>query len=234
MKIVKRIIIILLLVVAIVGGIFIYNGYSMYKDALKDTTIEETISKIQQTNSYTKLEDMPEYYYNAVVAVEDHRFYDHGAIDIISICRAIVNNIKEMSFVEGGSTITQQLAKNVFFNQEKELTRKIAEVFMANDLENKYDKDEILELYINTSYFGDGYYGIKQASNGYYEKEPKDLNLYEATLLAGVPNAPSVYAPTQNIDLAHKRQQVVISKMVEHGYITETEAANILSEVEVW
>ena len=233
MKLLRRVVIILLLIIAIVGGIFLYNGYELYKSALANTPIEETIDKIRQKDSYTKLEDMPEYYYKAVVAVEDHRFYDHGAIDVISIGRAIVNNIRAKSLIEGGSTITQQLAKNVFFTQKKELTRKIAEIFMASDLEKKYEKDDILELYINTSYFGDGYYGIKQASKGYYQKEPKDLSLYEATLLAGVPNAPSVYAPTQNIDLAHQRQKKVVSKMVEYGYLEEQEAANIFSNVEV-
>jgi len=233
MKVLRRVIIVFLLVIAIVGGIFLYNGYELYKSALVNTPIEDTIDKIRQKDSYTKLEDMPEYYYKAVVAVEDHRFYDHGAIDVISIGRAIVNNIRAKSLIEGGSTITQQLAKNVFFTQKKELTRKIAEIFMASDLERKYEKDDILELYINTSYFGDGYYGIRQASKGYYKKEPKDLTLYEATLLAGVPNAPSVYAPTQNIDLAHQRQKKVVNKMVEYGYLEEQEATNIFSNVEV-
>ena len=99
---------------------------------------------------------------------------------------------------------------------------------MAIDLEKNYSKDEILELYINTIYFGEGYYGIKEASEGYYKKEPKDLTLYEATMLAGVPNAPSVYAPTINPDLAQSRQGKVIRSMVKYGYLSQEEADKIL------
>ena len=98
-----------------------------------------------------------------------------------------------MSFVEGGSTITQQLLKNVYFTQEKKMTRKVAEVFMAIEIEKKYDKDEILELYLNTCYFGDGYYTIKEASRGYFDKKPKEMSEYEAIMLAGIPNAPPAY-----------------------------------------
>ena len=130
-----------------------------------------------------------------------------------------------MQLGEGGSTITQQVAKNLYFITEDDfISRKIAEIFVAFDLENNYSKDDILEFYINTIYFGDGYYGIKEASNGYYKKDPKDLNLYESTLLAGVPNAPSVYAPTVNPDLAKSRQGKVIRSMIEYGYLTEEEA----------
>lgn len=165
---------------------------------------------------------------DAIVAVEDHRFKEHGPIDIIAIGRAIFSNIRAKEFNEGGSTITQQVAKNLYFITEDDVvSRKVAEVFVAIDLEKNYSKDDILEFYINTIYFGEGYYGIKEASNGYYEKEPKDLNLYEATLLAGVPNAPSVYAPTINPDLAKSRQGKVIRSMVEYGYLTEEEANKI-------
>ena len=170
---------------------------------------------------------MPEIYKEAVIAVEDHRFYDHGGIDIIAIGRALWNDIKALSFVEGGSTITQQLAKNVYFTQEKELTRKVAEVFMAFQIEEHCEKDEILELYLNTSYFGDGYDTVEEASIGYFEKEPLELTDYEAIMLAGIPNAPSVYAPTVNPDLTRKRQEKVIDSMVEYGYLTQEEADNI-------
>ena len=136
-------------------------------------------------------------------------------------------NIKNQEFKEGGSTITQQVAKNVVLSQERSWIRKIAEIFAAYDLEKNYTKKEIFELYVNTSYFGDGYYGIYEASQGYYKKEPKDLNLDESSMLAGVPNAPSVYAPTVNPDLAKKRQYHVINKMLEYGYITKDEALSI-------
>lgn len=134
------------------------------------------------------------------------------------------SNIRNKEFSEGGSTITQQATKNIIFNQDKTLIRKLGEFFGAYDLEKNYTKQEILALYANSSYFGDGYYCIYDASMGYYEKEPKDLTLAECAMLAGVPNAPSVYAPTVNMALARKRQHHVLNKMVEYGYISEKEA----------
>ena len=120
---------------------------------------------------------------------------------------------------EGGSTITQQLARNLYFTQEKKLTRKAAEMFMALKIEREYTKDEILELYINTIYFGDGYYGIREASLGYYGKEPRELNFYECTMLAGLPNAPSAYALSSHPELAEQRRQTVIGQMEKYGYL---------------
>ena len=170
---------------------------------------------------------MSSYYRNAVISVEDHRFYDHGPVDFIAIARAVFTNVKNGELQEGGSTITQQVAKNVIFSQEQSWLRKLGEIFAAYDLEKNYTKNEIFELYVNTSYFGDGYYGIYDASYGYYKKSPRDLNLDESSMLAGVPNAPSVYAPTVNPDLAKKRQYHVLNTMLEYGYITKDEASLI-------
>ena len=114
---------------------------------------------------------MPETYVQAVVAVEDHRFYEHFGLDLIAIGRALVNDIKAGRYVEGGSTITQQLAKNLYFSQEKTMNRKAAEVFLALELERNYTKDEILELYVNSIYFGDGYYNVGEASAGRYHTD---------------------------------------------------------------
>ena len=133
----------------------------MYESAIKTTTIDKKIAEIKSKNNYTKLEEIPKTYINAVISVEDHRFYKHKGIDIISIGRAIFNDIRYMSFIEGGSTISQQLAKNTYFTQEKKMERKIAEVFMAFEFEKNCSKDEILELYINTSFFGDNCYTEK-------------------------------------------------------------------------
>jgi membrane peptidoglycan carboxypeptidase len=203
----------------------------MYKSAINEVSIENKISSIKNNTNYVSIKDVPDYYINAIIAVEDHRYKQHGAFDLIAICRAIVSNAKAKELNEGGSTITQQVAKNLYFinniNNENFVYRKIAEAFVSYELEKKYSKDEILEFYINTIYFGEGYYGIKEASNGYYNKDPKDLSLYEATLLAGVPNAPSVYAPTVNPDLAKSRQSKVISSMVEYGYLSQEEADKI-------
>ena len=126
-------------------------------------SLEDKVAEVKSKENYTTIEEMPQMYINAVVSVEDHRFYDHGGIDIIAIGRAFINDIKAMSFVEGGSTITQQLAKNMYFTQEKKIERKIAEVFMAWKIEDNYSKEEIFELYVNSIYFGDGYYTIHDA-----------------------------------------------------------------------
>lgn len=225
-----KLIILLVCIIGIIAIPIIYSGYSRYKEALEETNVSERVKQIQQDGNYTKIEELPKIYIDAVIAVEDHRFYDHKGIDIISIIRAIYNDIKAKELKEGGSTITQQLAKNIYFTQERTATRKIAEVFMANKLEQELDKNTIFELYVNTSYFGDGYYNIKEASKGYYNKLPSELNDYEATLLAGVPNAPSVYAPTKNLDLAEQRQRQVLKAMLEHEYINQQEYDEIIKK----
>ena len=228
MKYIKRIFAILILTVSIIVGIVFYQGYDLYKNAISKLSIEQMVKDIRNQENFCTIDELPDDYINAVIAVEDRRFYKHNGIDIISIGRAVVTDIKEMAFVEGGSTITQQIAKNNLFTQEKKATRKIAEIFAARDLEKYCTKDEIFELYVNTSYFGDGYYCVKDASNGYFDKDPKDMDLYESTLLAGIPNAPSVYAPTKNPELAKQRQAQVIDKMISNGYLTEEKAKEII------
>ena len=228
MKILKRIIFIVVLISMSIALLFVGNGYDMYKQAIEQISVEDKIAEIKDKENYTNFSELPQMYKNAVIAVEDHRFYKHNGIDIIAIGRSAFNDIKAMSFVEGGSTITQQLAKNIYFTQEKKIERKIAEVFMAFEIEKNCDKDEILELYLNTSYFGDGYYTPKEACRGYFNKELNKMTDYECILLAGIPNAPSVYAPTKNPELAKQRQKQVMKKMIEYGYLTEEEADNIL------
>ena len=230
MKYLKKILLILLLIILSITALLVGKGYEMYREAIKETPLEEKVNEIKSRENYTELSELPETYINAVISVEDHRFYKHSGIDVIAIGRAVVNNIKTMSFAEGGSTITQQIAKNEYFTQEKKMTRKIAEVFMAFKIEKNYDKDEILELYINTIYFGNGYYNIKDAAMGYFGKLPKDMTDSECIMLAGIPNAPSVYAPTENPDFAKQRQKQVMLKMIKYGYLTEEEAEKIINE----
>ena len=227
MKFIRKLLISIILLVIIICSIVFLIGHSYYSKALKEKPLITRVDEITSQENFVKFEDMSSYYRNAVISVEDHRFYDHGPVDFIAIARAIFTNIKNGELQEGGSTITQQVAKNVVFTQEATWVRKIAEIFAAYDLEKNYTKNEIFELYVNTAYFGDGYYGIYEASYGYYNKSPKDLNLDEASMLAGVPNAPSVYAPTVNPDLAKKRQYHVLNTMLEYGYITKDEALSI-------
>lgn len=205
------------------------KGYRMYRDALDGMSLEQKVEAIRSREDFTTYDELPSIYVQAVLSVEDHRFYNHPGIDVIAIGRAVVNDVRAGAFVEGGSTITQQLAKNLYFSQEKELTRKVAEVFMAFDLERNYTKDEILELYVNSIYYGNNYYSVAKASRGYFGKEPSQMTEYESTLLAGIPNAPSVYALTVNPDLAEKRQAQVVSRMVKCGYYTQDQALETLA-----
>lgn len=230
MKILKKVLLILFIIFAVILSILFFIGFGSYSKVLKEKPLIDRISEITSKENFVKFDNMNKNYINAVIAIEDHRYYDHGPVDFISIARAIFTNIKEKEFEQGGSTITQQVAKNVLFTQERTLARKLGEVFGAFDLEKNYSKNEIFELYVNTAYFGDGYYGIYAASKGYFNKEPKDLTLYEASMLAGVPNAPSVYAPTVNPELAKQRQKQVLNSMLQYGYISESDKSKVLKE----
>jgi len=233
MKIIKNIfklILIIFLVFFAIALFFIGKGYVMYKNALDSAPLTTKVKEIKSINNYYYVSKLPKIYKDAVIAAEDHRFYDHRGFDIIATSRALIHDLKAWDFIEGGSTITQQLAKNIYFTQEKKIERKIAEVFMAWNIEKHYEKDEILELYLNTSYFGDGYYTVKEASVGYFDKEPAYMTDYEATLLAGIPNAPSIYSPTKNLDLTIARQWQVINQMVKYEFLTKEKAEKILNE----
>lgn len=206
------------------------TGYAAYHDAISDRPLATAVADIQQKPDYTTLDQVPQIYLNAVVATEDHRFYDHHGFDAIGTGRALMRNLLSGELQEGGSTITQQLARTLYFSQERSLTRKIAELITAVKIERTYSKDEILALYINSIYYGDGYYSIAAASWGYFGVPPSGLTNGQATLLAGVPNAPSVYAPTVGYDLARQRQEQVLRRMVDAGYLSDNDATAIYNE----
>ncbi|GIP40342.1 penicillin-binding protein [Paenibacillus sp. J31TS4] len=171
------------------------------------------------------LAEMPDYLLNAVVATEDRRFYEHSGVDLVSIGRALVRDIRSQRFVEGGSTITQQLAKNLFLPTDKKLSRKLKEAAYAIKIDLSYDKSHILELYLNNIYYGEGRWGIKAAAREYFNKEVKDLTLEEAALLAGLPKAPSAYSPRKNMEKALERRNLVLSLMRDQQYISEQQYA---------
>lgn len=221
MNFIRKIILVVFCIFFIVCTYLLVNGYSLYKSVLKETPLEEKINEIRNKEDYTKIEDVSPDFLNAIVAVEDHRFYKHNGVDLISTVKAIFTNVKASSYVTGGSSITQQLAKNMYFSQEKKMVRKIAEMFMAYNLEKNLSKNEILELYINNIYYGSGYYSVYSASMGYFNKKPSELTLDEASLLAGIPNAPSIYSLDVNPTLARQRQKQVISAMKEYNYIND-------------
>ncbi len=230
-KLFRYVVLLIFSVMILAGFTVVGKGYDMYRNAIEDMSLEEKVASIREKEGYTTLEDLPDVYKNAVISVEDHRFYRHFGIDPIAISRAVLHDIQAGRYVEGGSTITQQLAKNLYFTNEKEMTRKIAEVFMAFELEENYSKDEILELYVNSIYFGDGYYDVCSASVGYFGKEPEMMDEYECTLLAGIPNAPGRYAPTKSQELAEKRQYQVLKRMEACGYFSKEEAETVASQM---
>lgn len=230
MKNLKKFLIVIILIVLSILALLIGQGYKMYKEAISTMPLSQKVENIRLQKDYTNLSEIPKIYTVAVISVEDHRFEKHHGIDVIAIARAAFNDIRTMSFVEGGSTITQQLAKNMYFTQEKKITRKIAEVFMSYEIEKNYSKDEILELYVNTIYYGNNYYNIKSASLGYFDKLPKDLNSSECTMLAGIPNAPSLYNPKASPKLEKQRQKQVIQKMIKYGNLNKEDANKILDK----
>ncbi len=227
MKFIKRLLAMVIAALVIWAGINVKSGYDMYKSALIEKSLEAAVAELKAKENYTLYENVPEIYFQALVAVEDRRFYTHNGFDIIGSGRAIYNDIKAGKYLEGGSTISQQLAKNIYFPFDYTLKRKIAEVFMALKIEREYEKEDVLELYINGIYYGSGYYSIYDAANGYFGKTPLEMNDYECTLLVGIPNAPSVYSLDVNPELAHQRQNKVLSTMVECGYISEERAEEI-------
>lgn len=206
------------------GAFFCMKGFGMYWKAVQEKSLAERVEEVRNSEHYTAYSELPQFYIDATLAVEDRRFQWHFGVDPIAVCRALWTDIKAGSFVEGGSTITQQLAKNLLFTQEKKVERKIAEMIAALRMEIKYTKQDIFELYVNTAYFGSGHYGIYQASMGYFGKEPSELTDYEAAMLAGILNAPSAYSPNKHRDLAQQRADQVLNKMVKYRIITREEA----------
>ena len=166
------------------------------------------------------LTDMPDDLKKALITTEDRKFYSHGGVDIKGIARAIVKDIRAGDFVEGASTITQQLTKTLFLTPKKTITRKIKEAILSFQLERRYTKDEILALYLNQVYFGSGAYGVESAARLFFGKPVRDLDLPECALLAGMPRAPSRYSPLVNLDLATRRRDIVLKQMLATGLIT--------------
>lgn len=183
----------------------------------------ELLSEETENKSVTDIKHIPDYVKNAFIAVEDKRFYSHNGIDFHGLSRAMINNLKSFSFKEGASTISQQLIKNTHLSGEKTLKRKLSEIKLSVDLERKYSKDEIMEMYLNTIFFGDNCFGITSAAKHYFSKEPEELTINEAATLAGLIKAPSIYSPTADLQKSNLRKNVVLKAMYEQKYITEAE-----------
>lgn len=171
-----------------------------------------------------KINQVPADLQHAFIAVEDNRFYEHSGIDVRGILRALWANVSGRTISEGGSTITQQLAKNAYLTQDRTMKRKMQEVFLALQLERQYTKQEILELYLNQIYFGQGAYGVQAAAKTYFGKNVEDLNLNECAMLAGIPKSPNYYSPFNNLKAAQERKAIVLEQMAKYHYITQATA----------
>jgi penicillin-binding protein 1A len=181
-------------------------------------------ARIDRKNNYVPLKDVPLVMQQAIIAVEDRRFYQHVGLDIEGILRAALVNLQTGSIEEGASTITQQLVKNLFLTADKTWGRKAEEIILALDMELRYSKEEILEIYLNSIYFGSGAKGLGPASSIYFAKKPAELTLAESAMLAGLPNAPSLFSPYVDFNAAKQRQAVVLNAMNRYGYIGPTTA----------
>ncbi len=229
MKYFKRLLILLMFVTIVFAGKFTIVGYLNYSYVMNDIGLEKTVEEIMSKSTYVGVDEISETFLEAVISTEDKRFYQHAGIDYISIGRAVLIDIKELSFKTGGSTITQQLAKNLFLSFDKTLERKITEYFLAQKIEELYDKDTILALYVNVINYGDDCFGISDASYHYFEKSPLNLEISESVLLAGLPQSPANLSLTKYYDRAVVRSEVVLQSMVNNDILNENEAIQIIA-----
>lgn len=200
-----------------------WDDVAHFKEALESRVHRE---------KFVPYDKIPDLLKKGIIATEDRRYYDHGAVDIIGVGRAFITNSMAGETLEGGSTIAQQTVKNIFLSNERTMTRKLEELALAVQLERNYSKEEILELYLNTIYFGHGAYGVGEASRVYFGKAPKDLDLSQCAMLAGLPQAPSAYDPISHPQEGAKRMTMVLALMAQEGYITPEEAAK--SAMHLW
>ena len=200
--------------------------YLVWQAAHIKQTVQEKVNK----DAWVTIEKLPATLPQAVVAIEDHRFYEHSGVDVDGIFRALLANIQADEIVQGGSTITQQLIKNALLSSTQTVGRKTLEIFLALIAESSYTKDEILEMYLNSAYYGAGAYGVTQAANTYFAKTPEELTLAESATLAGLLNAPSALNPYENPEDCKKRRDLVLKTMAKRGMITGTLATSTSNE----
>ena len=235
----------LLLVLALaVGGVLLYFYDQVrgdvkyiinYKPPLTTKIYDRNLNLIanifdKENRVYAKYDEISPYVIEALLAIEDTSFFEHHGVNFDAIFRALIKDIKAGRFVEGASTITQQLVKNMVLTSKKKIERKIKEILLALELETKLSKEEILERYLNQIYFGHGYYGIKTAALGYFHKNLQDLTLKEAAMLVGLPRAPSFYDPTKHYEASSDRANRVISRMHQLGWIDDREFKEAIKE----
>lgn len=222
----------LIVFLCLIGGLYYgWNGgtatipavpaFSSVKEAVSFRSYVQ--SKLNK-KTWVPLTQVPLVFQQALIAVEDNRFYQHVGIDVEAVFRAILVNIQSGELKEGGSTITQQLVKNLLLSHDRTWSRKALEIPLTLLTENQFSKEEILEMYVNTIYYGSGANGIGEAAKVYFAKPPQLLNLPEAAMIAGLPAAPSLYSPLVDLNMAMQRQKIVLASMTRYGFIGPQQA----------
>ena len=250
-KIKKTIIIFALIFITLIGCAFgiVYVKYGIPAKELVNATTKETfilsnaetiydknnniIFERKQTYNtpYLKYEDIPEYVINAYIAVEDRTFLTNHGYSVKGILRSLFKWISDGELTQGGSTITQQLSRNIFLTHEVSAKRKIKEIFISKYLTNKYTKEEIMEFYVNDIYYSNGYYGIEAAANGYFDKTTNELSLSEIAYLCAIPNGPTYFDPRVNPQHTITRRNKILHDMLSLGYITNDEYQKAIVEI---
>ena len=202
-------------------SVLLKQGYDIYSEKVSKLPIESAFGTIMRSDDYVGFDQLPSDYVNAVTSVEDHRFFYRRGIDLIAIGKAMLENVTSGTIVRGGSTITQQVAKNIYFDMSQVFSRKTAEIFFVNDMESKFDKETIFSIYVSIINFGDGYFGIKDAALGYLNKPVEELTLCESALLAGLPQSPTNYQLSNHSEATYNRYLQVLAAMVEYDHITQ-------------
>ena len=203
-------------------------GFIEYRSVIREMPIQDKVASIMQKDDYVPIDEISDYLKVATISTEDKRFYKHQGVDLIAYGRILYVFITSGQISGGGSTITQQLAKNMYFSFQPSIIRKVAEFFVTKDLERLYDKDTLLELYLNIINYGDNNIGIASASMNYFHVEPADLSFDQATLLAGIPQSPANYQLSNHEDQARLRQQAVLATIEDNGYYDDDELARLL------
>ena len=226
-----RIFLFLLLILAVVLVTLFGQGYFRYERETSAVLLSKAVEAYTEKEDYVSFDQIDEDFVQAVISVEDKRFFERKGYDLIALCRALYHNFLAKGFIEGGSTISEQIAKNLYLGGFiNGLEEKTAGIFLMMALERKYSKEELFALYANMNYYGDGYWGIGEAAEGYYGCSADDLSPGQAAILAGIPNAPAIYQLSDGYEQAKERQAWVLQTMVNNGYMTEAEAEEALSE----
>lgn len=224
-KFVKFIFKLLLILVIAFVGIFFGKGYWGYLELTSSKSVDQAVSEVTSSPYFVGYDNISPELIRATVAIEDRRFYDHSGVDYIGLVRAAVSQFDNDLLKSGGSTITQQLAKNLYGMFDGSWDRKSTEFFIARYLEKHYSKNEILALYVNVINYGNNYTGIYEASMGYFDTDPENLTIAQASLLAGIPQSPNNYELVYHFAQAKQKQYAVLKAMADCGYISESEIA---------